>query len=313
MSLSPFHSQSAHQAGEARDHLLFKAERLAHFARGRAAAIGDDVGGHGRAECTVVLVAILDHLFALIAGGKIEIDIGPFTATLAQESLEQKFHADRIDCCNFKRVADSGVGCRTAALHQNSVLLAIADEVPHDEEVSGKAELRNELELVLHLGFGFFKQVSFGRIAVAFAHAFIHALGQKAVHGFACGHGIMRKLVAKIVEREVEALTHNAGVGDGFGNVAEERRHLAARAQQPLRVRSKQTACLVECGVVANCREYVEQLAVGFRCIANAVGGNHRQAQRRGQRTAAPGCGTPVRAGRGAAVRDRNARGRRWP
>ena len=67
-----------------------------------------------------------------------------------------------------------------------------------------------------------------GGIAVAFAHAFIDALGQKAVHGLARGHRVMRELVAEIVEREVEPLAHDARVGDGLGNVAEERGHLAA-------------------------------------------------------------------------------------
>ena len=36
----------------------------------------------------------------------------------------------------------------------------------------------------------------------------------------------MRKLVAEIVEREVEPLADDARVGDGLGNVAEERGHL---------------------------------------------------------------------------------------
>ena len=75
----------ADKARETRELLFFEAERLAHFARRRAAAIGDDVGGHGRAQRAVALVDVLDDLFAMIARGQIEIDVGPFAAVLAQE------------------------------------------------------------------------------------------------------------------------------------------------------------------------------------------------------------------------------------
>jgi hypothetical protein len=80
---------------------------------------------------------------------------------------------------------------------------------------------------VLNLRAGLVEQRSLGRRAVAFADAFLHALFEKAVHRFAVGHGIVRELIAEIVEREVETFAHDARVGDGFGNVAEERGHLA--------------------------------------------------------------------------------------
>ena len=51
----------------------------------------------------------------------------------------------------------------------------------------------------------------------------------------------------------------------------------------PLRVGGQQAACLVERSVIANGRKHVEQFAVGFSRMADAVGGDHRQPQRRGQ------------------------------
>ena len=72
----------------------------------------------------------------------------------------------------------------------------------------------------------------------------------------------MRKFVAEIVERELEPLADDARVGDGFGNVAEERGHLARRAQMARGVRRQQAACVVERGVMANGSEDIEQFAV---------------------------------------------------
>ncbi len=82
-----------HHLREAIDFLLLDAQHLAHFARGAAAAIGDDVGGHRRAELTVARVDVLNHLLAAIAARQIEIDVRPFAAFLREKPLEQQVHA----------------------------------------------------------------------------------------------------------------------------------------------------------------------------------------------------------------------------
>ena len=76
---------------------LVQIERLAHLARGAAAAIGDDVGGHRRAVLAVFLVDVLDHPLPAIAARQIEIDVRPLAALLRQEALEEQLHPDRID------------------------------------------------------------------------------------------------------------------------------------------------------------------------------------------------------------------------
>ena len=111
----------------------------------------------------VSLVYVLDDLFALIAGGEIEVDVGPLATVFVEESLEEQLHADGIDGGDFEGVADGGVGSRTAALGEDAVALAVADEIPNDEEVAGEAKFGDELEFVLDLGAGFGKEVVFGR------------------------------------------------------------------------------------------------------------------------------------------------------
>jgi len=120
-------------------------ERLAHFARGHAVAIGDDVGGHGRAALAIFLVEILDDFFALVTRGQVEIDVGPFAAFFGKKALEEQFHADGIDGGDAERIADGAVGGRPAPLHQNVLLAAEADQVPDDEEVAGELEFFDEL------------------------------------------------------------------------------------------------------------------------------------------------------------------------
>ena len=126
-------------------------ERLADFARGAAAAIGDDVRRHRRAVFAVFLVDVLDDALAAIAARQIEIDVRPLAALLRQEPLEQQIHADRIDRGDAEAVADGAVGRRAAPLHEDVLLPAEIDDVPDDQEVAGEIELLDQIQLALDL------------------------------------------------------------------------------------------------------------------------------------------------------------------
>src|ERR1035438_5466882 len=80
----------ADEAGEAGELFFIEAQGLADLASCRAAAIGDDVGGHGGAEGAVAFVDVLDHLLAMVAGWQVEIDVGPLAAVFAEEALEEQ-------------------------------------------------------------------------------------------------------------------------------------------------------------------------------------------------------------------------------
>ena len=141
----------ADELGQAVEGLGVKAQRLAGFARGRASAIGDDVGGHRRAEFAVALIDVLDCSLALVAAGQVEIDVRPLAALLGKKALEEQVHADRIDGGDAERIADHTVGRRAAPLHQNALALAELHDVPDDQEVARKSELGDERQFALRL------------------------------------------------------------------------------------------------------------------------------------------------------------------
>ncbi len=78
-----------HQRGKARQNVFLESEDLADFARGGAAAVGDDICGHGGAAPAVALVDVLDDALALVSAGQVEVDIRPLAALLGKEALEQ--------------------------------------------------------------------------------------------------------------------------------------------------------------------------------------------------------------------------------
>ena len=110
------------------------------------------------------------------------------------------------------------------------MLLAVADDVPNDEEVAGEAEFGDEGELVVDLfaGAGEEGGIVFG--AVAAEDAFVGAFAEEGVHGFGVGDGVVGEFVAEVGELEGEALGDCDGVGDGVGDVAEEGGHFVRRS-----------------------------------------------------------------------------------
>ena len=141
-----------HHLGESIDRIVIERERLADFTGGAAAAIGDHVGGHRCTKPAVFLVYVLDDALPAIAARKIEIDVGPFAAFLGEKPLEEQVHRNRIDGRDAQAVADGAVGRRPATLHQNPLLARVIHDVPHDQEIAGKVELLDEIELPRDLG-----------------------------------------------------------------------------------------------------------------------------------------------------------------
>jgi hypothetical protein len=204
-------------------------ERLPHFPRGAAAAIGNDVGGHcysrpfggyswpfggyswpfggyswpfgGGAELSVLPVHVLNDALAAIAARQIEIDVGPLAALLRQKTLEQQIHADGIDRGDAEAVADGAVRRGAAALHEDPLLAAEIDDVPDDEEVAGEIELLDQIELALEL-----PRVPRLDRPVALARARERDLPQKRGHRLASRHGKVGKPIAEIRHRVRQAI-----------------------------------------------------------------------------------------------------------
>ena len=99
----------------------------------------------------IALVNILDGALALVAAGKVQIDVGPFATLLRKKALEQKFHADRIDSGDPQRIAHRAVGGGASALHENIIFAAEANDVPDNQEISGKIQLFDHRQFAIDL------------------------------------------------------------------------------------------------------------------------------------------------------------------
>ena len=59
-----------------------KTEHFAHLPGGKFRTVSNKVCGHAGAAPAVALIDILDHLFAVIAGRQVQINVGPLSTGL---------------------------------------------------------------------------------------------------------------------------------------------------------------------------------------------------------------------------------------
>ena len=267
-----------HHLGQAIDLSFVQIQRLPDFARRALAAIGDDVGGHGGAVLPVLLVDVLDHALAAVAARQVEIDVGPFAAFFRQKALEQQFHCHRIDRGDAEAVTHGAVRRRAAALHQDVVLPAEIDDVPHDQEVAGQLQLLDQIQLARHLRAGLVVERP-----VAIARAHFGDLPQERRLGLARGYRVAREAIAQVGHPELQAIRQVERGVNGLGPVREQARHLRRGLQVALGIRRQAPAGAMERQVFANRRQHVEQRPFLRRGKAHAAGGHQRHAKRLGQ------------------------------
>ena len=182
-----------------------KIQRLADLARRAAAAIGDDVGGHGRAVFAVAPINFLDHAFAPIAARQIEIDVRPAFPAFAQETLEDEMIAHRIHRRDSEAKTNRAVRRAPAALDHDVVFPAEIDDVPNDQEITGEPELLDQGQFLLDLPPHFHADR-----CVTLLRAKQRDRAQERIHVVPRGHGKIRELVTDVFEGKLEPLGQRA-------------------------------------------------------------------------------------------------------
>lgn len=84
------------------------------------------------------MVNVLDDGFAAITGREVNIDVRPGLPVFGEEALEEEAAFDGVDTCYADCVTDQRVGGGAPALAEDALRAGKADEIPDNEEVSGK-------------------------------------------------------------------------------------------------------------------------------------------------------------------------------
>ena len=95
-------------------------------------------------------IHVLDHLLASLVFD-VEVDVGRAVTFERQEPLEQQAERDRVGLGDTERVTHRAVRRAAAALAVDVVHPAELDDVDEHEEITGKVELLDHVELVRDL------------------------------------------------------------------------------------------------------------------------------------------------------------------
>ena len=78
---------------------------------------------------------------------KINVDIGEGDTLGIEEALKEQLVLQRIDIGDVQRVSHQAARRRTAArTHRNALLARVANEIPDDQEITGKAHLLDQFD-----------------------------------------------------------------------------------------------------------------------------------------------------------------------
>ena len=205
------------QLREPPDRLGILPQDLAHLPDRHLDPVRDHVRGHRRPRDPVLPEDVLDHFLALVAGGQVDVDVGPLAALLREEALEEEVHSDWVDRRDAQRITHGAVGGGAAALTENPMDPGIRRDVLDDQEVAGEVELLDDVELGCEL----FQDAGAGTRAVAGARADTRELVQAAHLRLAWFEGEGGEAVVEVLEGELAALLDRPRAEDPLRAVAE--------------------------------------------------------------------------------------------
>ena len=169
----PAHDERGHGLGDLVPHDVGLAEdprRVAHGGPRFDRRERDDL----RHPVAAVLLGGVAHDVGPVPLVEVHVDVGHLLAARVEETLEEEVVADRVEVDDPQAVRHAAPGRRSPPWsHPDAVLAGKADEVPHDEKVSGEAHVADDRELEVQA----FGDLNRQRVPVPLARA-LHRRGR---------------------------------------------------------------------------------------------------------------------------------------
>jgi len=266
---------------ESGDDVVREAEDFGCFADRRACAIGDHCGGKASALAPIVIIDILDHLFAPLVL-EVDVDVRWLVAFGRDEALEQKIEIRGIDLSDPKAIADGGIGRGAAALTEDSLRTREAHDVVHGEEVGRVIERGDQRELVLErFARAPRNAVRITRFCACLSESLERLLGRCMALA-----QLFRIAMLEFVKAEGETVEEADGLGDGLRRFGEQPRHLAWSFEMALGIGLSEAPGGLERRFLADTGEDVGERAPLGNMHQSVVGRNQRRADRVSERNA---------------------------
>ncbi len=140
---------------------------------------------------------------------EIKVDVGHRNAVGVEETLEDQSIFERVDQGDAQRVGDYRAGRGSACVVPDALLLGIAAEIPHDQEIGIETHFMDDAELVVQ---ALAQSTVLGPAAVAGPQPLLTQLTQIAFGGVPIWDVKVRQAVTLKIQIHVAALGDPEGV-----------------------------------------------------------------------------------------------------
>ena len=240
-----------HHRGNLVDARQRNPQRTAHVLDRRPRRQGAEGADLSDVLLAVLLLDVANDLAAAILA-EVDVDVGCFLAAFVQEPLEQQVISDRAHVAQVQGVRDQRPHAAAAGRGRHAHLAHLTHEVPHDQEVVGKAQLADHAQLAVqavehHLG-----QLSAGTHLVIARVAFVQALQAQLAEELLGGLPFRQRCIDREVAfAQVQVDVHRVGnllaAGDCVFQAGKGPVHLLRAAEEvlipvhphPVRVRAE--------------------------------------------------------------------------
>ena len=275
------HHQRGHGLGHAVPRRIVVAEHpggVAHGCPRLDGGEGDDLRHMVRA---VPIGGVLDHV-ASVALIEVHVDVRHLLSAGVQEALEEQVVLDRVEVHDPKAVGHAAPGRRsTTGSDADVLLLGVADQVPHDEEVGREAHVGDDAQLVVEA----LDHLVGERRPIALPGALVGELAQvlrRPVLGGAAGdllwHRELRQARLAELELDVRPLGDQEGRVAGGLVVLEQVAHLGRRLEVVLRAVELEPLLVCEQRTGLHAQQGIVGLGVAPMGVVAVVGGEQRSA-----------------------------------
>ncbi len=263
-------------AGKGGSDIGIEPHHLADFADRRAGAEMDHRGAEAGPVASVFLIDILDHFFAPLMF-EVDIDIRGFAPVFGDEALRHHGDGFRADIGDAERIADDGIGCRTAPLAQDMPAAGKADDVVNGQEIGGELELGDQPQFLSRQLLRMFRNTG----GITHLQTLEGQPLQPVLRVLPVGD-LVRIFIRQLGKVKTAAGRDLDRPPEGRRMVAVETGHVSSRFQPPLAIGQRADTDLVDGAAFAQAGQHIGKPPSSGMVHQDITDRNHRRCQRMG-------------------------------
>ena len=255
------------EIGKSVDQSGRKVQDFTDFSNGTASTISNDIGCHRGTVFSIAVINLLDHAFASVATGQVQIDIRPAGMSFTEKAFKEQFTFNGIHRGNPQAVTDRTIRRTATTLDHHSAFSTEIDDVPNDQKVTGESKFFDDAQFMVQLFANLRRNT-----AIAIARTEEGYLAQKRIHAFSHRYFVAGKFIAEILQRKIELVRQAAGVQESFRIIPKKGSKVFSGFEVTLGILTQELSCIVQMSMIPQTGEYIADRSMPWDGISHCIG-----------------------------------------